>query len=77
MSAIGEPVPLVLDDPFVDLDGRRLERMLEFILRITEQTQILLFTKDHQVFDWFERVCGDPRHQLHHLSGSYIMTSAV
>jgi uncharacterized protein YhaN len=77
MSAIGEPVPLVLDDPFVDLDGRRLQRMLEFILRITEGTQVLLFTKDQQIFDWFEKECGDSRHRLHGLSASPVLTAAV
>ena len=77
MSGIGEPVPLVLDDPFVDMDGRRLRRMLEFILRITEQAQVLLFTKDEQVIDWFETECGDGRHRVHRLSGSSLLTPTV
>jgi hypothetical protein len=77
MSAIGEPVPLVLDDPFVDLDRRRLERMLEFILRITERTQVLLFTKDRHIEEWFESACGDGRHRLHHLSSLPALVPAV
>jgi uncharacterized protein YhaN len=77
MSGIGEPVPLVLDDPFVDMYGRRLQRMLEFILRITEQAQVLLFTKEAQVIDWLGTECGDGRHRIHQLTGSSLLTPAV
>jgi DNA repair exonuclease SbcCD ATPase subunit len=70
MSAIGESVPLVLDDPFVDLDGHRLERMLEFIMGISAGTQVLLFTKDRHIADWFKTMDADGRHALHLLAGS-------
>ncbi len=53
MSAIGESVPLILDDPFVDLDSRRLPRVLDFLLGLSERMQILLFTKDEKVLEWF------------------------
>jgi AAA domain len=69
MSAIGEPVPLVLDDPFVDVDARRLQRMLWFLLQLSERMQVLLFTKDRTVLDWFEANAGAPAHQIHELSG--------
>lgn len=52
MSAIGESVPLVLDDPFVDLDSRRHPLVLDFLLRLSERMQILLFTRDETVLDW-------------------------
>jgi uncharacterized protein YhaN len=77
MSAIGEPVPLVLDDPFVDLDGHRLERMLEFILRTTEGTQVLLFTKDSHVLEWFRANGADGGHALHLLSPAALVTSPL
>lgn len=77
MSAIGEPVPLVLDDPFVDLDGHRLERMLEFITGISAGTQVLLFTKDTQIADWFKTMDADGRHALHLLSPAALVTSAL
>ena len=77
MSAIGEPVPLVMDDPFVDMDERRLERMLELILRLTERAQVLLFTKDAQILNWFEGVAPDSRHSLRRLSPASLLTSAV
>ena len=67
MSAIGEPVPLVLDDPFVDVDAVRLPRMLDFLLELSERMQVLIFTKDAEVAAWFEKSAASPRHQLHRM----------
>jgi uncharacterized protein YhaN len=67
MSAIGEPVPLVLDDPFVDVDSRRLERILDFLLTLSERMQILIFTKDREILRWFEAQANGEEHQLHRL----------
>ena len=50
MSAIGEPVPLVLDDPFVDLDSRRLRRIMELFARSKSayaDTSIYEGSRDH------------------------------
>jgi len=77
MGRMGEPAPLVLDDPFVDLDQRRLQRMLEFMLRVTERAQVLLFTKDPQVLRWAEALAGDPRHRLTVLPEESLLTAAV
>ncbi len=55
MSAMGEPVPLILDDPLVDLDDVRVENFLELLLELSGQVQILLFTKDEATKTWFER----------------------
>jgi uncharacterized protein YhaN len=68
MSAVGEPVPLVLDDPFVDLDEHRLALTLEFILHLSERMQVLLFTKDPSVVRWFESNATGEAHRLHELS---------
>ena len=68
MSAIGEPVPLVLDDPFVDIDGRRLPRLLDFLAGLSERSQVLLFTKDPSVLSWLEALPARERHRLHSLS---------
>jgi uncharacterized protein YhaN len=54
MSAVAEPVPLVLDDPFVDFDSRRLALMLDFLAGISDRMQVLLFSKDPAVLRWFE-----------------------
>ena len=67
MSAIGEPVPLVLDDPFVDVDSRRLERILDFLLELSERMQILLFTKDREIVRWFDARATGEGHRLHQL----------
>ncbi|HEY8768026.1 MAG TPA: AAA family ATPase [Dehalococcoidia bacterium] len=69
MSAIGEPVPLVLDDPFVDLDSRRLRRILDFLLELSTRMQVLLFTKDREALEWFEQRVDDTSHRIHPLSG--------
>jgi len=77
ISNIGEPVPLVLDDPFVDMDAHRLQRMLDFILSVSEGTQVLLFTKDSQIVDWFNEHCGGGEHRLHPLISSSLLTVAL
>lgn len=68
MSRIGEPVPLVLDDPFVDVDASRLERVLEFLDRLSVDTQVLFFTKDAAVLDWFRAHANSERDALHMLN---------
>jgi len=55
MSSMGEPVPLILDDPLVDLDDVRVENFLDLLLDLSRQVQILLFTKDEGTKGWFER----------------------
>jgi len=53
MSASGEKLPLLLDDPFVEFDAVRQKAALEYLKNLAGQTQILLFTKDDGVKDWF------------------------
>lgn len=63
MSALSEPVPLLLDDPLVDLDEVRIENFLDLLLSmaIERDLQILLFTKDEATRRWFKRSCaGNP-----------------
>ncbi|MFQ5471474.1 MAG: ATP-binding protein [Dehalococcoidia bacterium] len=68
MSAVGEPVPLILDDPFVDVDSERLPRMLDYLAELTSRIQVFIFTKDQAVLDWFDSQRVDGRHRLHQLS---------
>jgi DNA repair exonuclease SbcCD ATPase subunit len=75
MSAIGEPVPLVLDDPFVDLDSQRLRRILEFLLELSTRMQIMLFTKDRKALEWFEQRADSHAHRIHPLSGALAASS--
>ena len=58
MSSMAEPVPLLLDDPLVDLDDVRIESFLDLILKLSRDVQILLFTKDTSSRAWFERRCA-------------------
>lgn len=53
MSDGGEGLPLFLDDPFVNFDDVRLERMLEFLTKLSQRNQIFLFSKDKFIARWF------------------------
>lgn len=46
-SKNGEPLPLLLDDPFVTCDDERLHRIWDILGNLASQTQILLFTCHH------------------------------
>ncbi len=65
MSSIGESVPLILDDPFVDVDEERLPRMLDFLAGLSGRMQIFLFTKDRQVLRWFDSAAGTGHRRVH------------
>ena len=40
----GEPCPLILDDPLVNLDEERLGQAMELLRRIAKERQVILFT---------------------------------
>jgi uncharacterized protein YhaN len=68
MSSMSEPVPLLLDDPLVDLDDVRIQNFLDLILQLSRDIQILLFTKDESTRAWFARHCaGDESCKITHL----------
>jgi uncharacterized protein YhaN len=46
MSNSGEKLPLLLDDPLVEFDASRQKSALGYLRNLSDQTQILLFTKD-------------------------------
>ncbi len=77
MSAIGEPVPLVLDDPFVDLDARRLPRMMRFLLELSERMQVLFFTKEASITRWFDENAAVSQHRLHELAETRLTHSSL
>jgi DNA repair exonuclease SbcCD ATPase subunit len=77
MSAVAEPVPLVLDDPFVDLDERRLRLTLDFIAELSDRMQVFLFTKDQGIARWLETTVPSERHRLHMLSRLATPASAL
>lgn len=53
MSASGEKLPILLDDPFVEFDAIRQQSALEYLKTMSGQTQILLFSKDNHIKEWF------------------------
>ncbi len=59
MSSMGEPIPLILDDPLVDLDDVRVENFLDLLLELSQEVQILLFSKSEGTRTWFGRRCGE------------------
>jgi len=51
----GRTLPLVLDDPLVDLDEERRRAALELLERLGDQTQVLLLSFDRRLAE-----CGAP-----------------
>jgi len=61
MSRTGEKLPLLLDDPFVQLDQGRLKNALGYLQQLSQETQIIFFTKDEWVKNWFINNLPTPR----------------
>ena len=55
LSENSEPLPLLLDDPFVHFDGQRLENVLQLLKSLARETQILVFTKDEAILKWTQK----------------------
>jgi len=50
-------LPLLLDDPFVNFDEKRLKATLQMLETISEAHQVILFTHDRRYRDWREPSC--------------------
>ncbi len=59
MSRNSEPVPLLLDDPFVHFDQTRLITALEDLKELSKSTQILLFTMREDIQEWVMQNVSD------------------
>lgn len=55
MSNSGEKLPLLLDDPLVEFDYFRQQTSLDYLQKLSTQTQILLFTKDRNILNWLKK----------------------
>lgn len=64
MSTNGEPIPLILDDPFIHFDPDRLANMLQFLRDLSKDNQNLLFTKDPMIVDWFKKNSAESEYKL-------------
>ncbi len=61
-----ETPPLILDDPLTQCDRDRQLRLLEYLARLAGTLQILYFTKDESIKDWFEgQLASEPVHRCH------------
>jgi uncharacterized protein YhaN len=45
----GEPLPLILDDPFSNFDDQRIAAALEILNAVGDDQQIILFTHDRSL----------------------------
>ncbi len=52
LSQTMESLPLILDDPFVHFDHTRMANMMHFLVSLSKQNQVLLFTKEPFILDW-------------------------
>ena len=55
MSSSGESLPLLLDDPFVEFDSYRKQASLDFVIELASHTQILLFSKDQEIYEHLQK----------------------
>jgi uncharacterized protein YhaN len=73
MSEGRESLPFLLDDPFVNYDHSHLMLTLNMLAKVAEHSQLLLFTKDEVIVDWFKGSRFDPAlHRLHELGESFV-----
>lgn len=52
LSQTMESLPLILDDPFVHFDHDRMANMIRFLVDLSKENQVLLFTKEPFILDW-------------------------
>ena len=59
-----EPCPLILDDPTAYADADRTTAVLQVLHSISTERQIVIFSHDHTVREWAQRVLVGPRDKL-------------
>ena len=65
MGEGGEALPLLLDDPLVELDRSRRIEALQLLADVAEATQVVLLTKEEDIVEWFQaRLAGDSHNLL-------------
>jgi DNA repair exonuclease SbcCD ATPase subunit len=52
MSHSGEPLPMLLDDPFVHCDRQRKANILTYLINQASDMQFILFTQDDWTLSW-------------------------
>ncbi|MFQ5913273.1 MAG: AAA family ATPase [Nitrospinota bacterium] len=54
-----EPLPLILDDPFVHYDDASRRRALTWLRRMAARTQVIFLAAREEYADWAERTAGE------------------
>jgi uncharacterized protein YhaN len=63
-----ETLPFLFDDPFVNYDHEHLMPTLNLLANAAGENQLLLFTKDAVIMDWFKNGKFDPaQHKMHEM----------
>jgi exonuclease SbcC len=65
-----EPMPLILDDLLITFDDDRARAILPELARLSQRTQILLFTHHCHLVDVCRQTLTDKGFQLHVLASS-------
>lgn len=75
---VGEALPLVLDDPFSDLDDFDLTAVLTLLDDVRARTQVVVMTDDPRIVGWAVGLAKSERAMVIHLGGeTEPMTSAT
>lgn len=64
ITAQGEPLPLILDDPLVNFDATRLAAALAMLCRVAEERQVILLTCHPHQAELLEERCAVNRLQI-------------
>ncbi len=64
LTRAGTVCPLLLDDVTVHADAARTERLLELLLRASDDRQVILFTQEDRVVEWARRRLTGPDHAV-------------
>lgn len=57
-----EPLPLILDDPFVHFDHNRMANMMKFLSNLSCENQVLIFTKEPFIVDWCRKNLNEKKY---------------
>lgn len=75
LLSAGRALPIILDDPFVNFDRRRLDNVLNLLEEVARTNQVLLLTHDPHTLEWARDVHATGRiecmvHELPHLASA-------
>jgi uncharacterized protein YhaN len=69
LSENEEPLPLLLDDPFVHFDQKRLENVLSLLKELSKETQVVIFTKEETILKWTQQHISEKERTIFEMAG--------